>query len=35
VVGLPKPGSILGRDLLAAFKTTLDWKAETAHVEDP
>lgn len=35
VVGLPQPGAILGRDLLGAFKTTLDWKAETAHIEDP
>ena len=35
VVGLPKPGAILGRDLLRSFKTTLNWKAETAHVEDP
>lgn len=35
VVGLPKPGAILGRDLLAAFKTTLDWKSRTAYLEDP
>lgn len=35
IVGLPEPGAILGRDLLRTFKTTLDWKAKTAHVEDP
>lgn len=35
VLGLPKQGAILGRDLLEAFKITLDWKTETARVEDP